>query len=820
MAGTYKLNIPAPVSKGSVAFAQTLKAYIATSAYGVEVDTAKVPGQYDVTLELPKEHKGLIDANAIVRYLAVVGQTPYKRSNDSLSDDALIEWEESVLQGSASSLSFTAASLEAIESRLSSASFVKSPSIPPSPAEIILFSTLYSPVSSLSPAAFGTLPGLRAWFFDLALTSPWAIAGIELAASQTSSSSADRNRAQVKPERVIPHVQHARLHIRDIEMKTLNRTGDILPEEGRRNVLITSALPYVNNVPHLGNIVGSVLSADVFSRYNKARNHQTLFVCGTDEYGTATETKALEEGVTPQELCNKYYALHRDVYEWFDIGFDIFGRTTTPQQTEIAQDIFMKLYERGYLEEKTSTQPYCEKHSSFLADRFVEGECPRCGYSDARGDQCDKCGHLLDPFDLVNPRCKIDGATPIPKETKHIHLLLDKLQPAIEEWSSRSSEEGAWSKNGRLITESWLKEGLKDRGITRDLKWGTPVPLPGYEEKVLYVWFDACIGYVSITANYTKEWKQWWHQPEKVKLYQFLGKDNVPFHTVIFPGSQIGTGDKWTMLNHLSTTDYLNYENGKFSKSRGVGVFGNNARDTGVPPSVWRYYLLSSRPETGDTQFEWRAFISKNNSELLANLGNFVNRLIKFVNAKYNSLVPDYRVQFSDPRFDSFKKDINKLLNTYIDDLEAVRLRSGLDRVMQISGRGNQFLQENKLDNTLLASQPERTAAVVGLGLNLVYLLSSVVYPYMPATAECIVEQLNAPLRRIPDTWEGGDLLPGHGIGKAQYLFSKIDESKEEEWRALFGGTQAERAMREEGAAKKAKKQAEKKIKKDKNVGK
>ncbi|KAI9773855.1 MAG: hypothetical protein M1840_006081 [Geoglossum simile] len=819
MADTHKLNIPTPASKGSAGFAQALKACIAASAYGVEVDTVKASGQRDVTLELPKERKSLIEVNAIVRYFAIVGKTPYKRGNGTLLDDAVIEWEEAVLQGSASALGSKLDKLAKIEKLLSAASFVKSPSIPPPPAEIILFSTLYSPVSSLSPALLETLPGLKAWFFDLALASPWALAGIERATAQTSDAPVGQNHTQKKAEVIVPHVQHARLHIRDIDMEVPDGSKDILPKEGKKNVLITSALPYVNNVPHLGNIVGSVLSADVFSRFNKARNRPTLFVCGTDEYGTATETKALEEGVTPQELCNKYYVLHRDVYKWFDIGFDFFGRTTTPQQTEIAQDIFIKLYNKGYLEEKTSTQPYCEKHSSFLADRFVEGECPRCGYDDARGDQCDKCGHLLDPFDLIKPRCKIDGATPIPRETKHIHLLLDKLQPAIEEWSSSSSEEGAWSKNGRIITESWLKEGLKDRGITRDLKWGTPVPLPGYENKVLYVWFDACIGYVSITANYTKEWKQWWHNPKEVKLYQFLGKDNVPFHTVIFPGSQIGTGDNWTMLNHLSTTEYLNYENGKFSKSRGVGVFGNNARDTGVPPSVWRYYLLSSRPETGDTQFEWRTFISKNNSELLANLGNFVNRLIKFVNAKYNSLVPDYRAQSADPRFDPFKKDINTLLKAYIEDLEAVRLRAGLERVMQISGRGNQFLQENKLDNALLASQPERTAAVVGLGLNLIYLLSCVVYPYMPITAESIVEQLNAPLRRIPDTWEVGDLLPGHGIGKAQYLFSRIDESKEQEWRELFGGTQAERAIKEEEAAKKAKKQADKKKKKEKKAG-
>jgi methionyl-tRNA synthetase len=302
-------------------------------------------------------------------------------------------------------------------------------------------------------------------------------------------------------------------------------------------------------------------------------------VCGTDEYGTATETKALEEGVTPQELCDKYHKLHKEVYDWFNINFDIFGRTPTPQHTQISQQIFTELYKNGYLVEQSTTQPYCEKHESFLADRFVEGTCPLCGYEDARGDQCDKCGHLLDPLELIKPRCKLDGATPVPRETKHVFLLLDKLQPAIEQWAEVSMKKGGWSANGASITQKWLKEGLHPRGITRDLKWGVPVPLPGYEKKVLYVWFEACIGYPSITANYTEEWERWWKTPElDVKLYQFLGKDNVPFHAVIFPGCQIGTKESWIKLHHLSTTEYLNYEGGKFSKSRGIGVFGNTAQ--------------------------------------------------------------------------------------------------------------------------------------------------------------------------------------------------------------------------------------------------
>lgn len=548
-----------------------------------------------------------------------------------------------------------------------------------------------------------------------------------------------------------------------------------------------------------------MLSADVYSRFSKLRGRPTLYICGTDEYGTATETKALETKQTPQELCNEFHLKHKEVYDWFEIAFDHFGRTTTKKQTEIAQDIFLKLHKNGYLEERTTRQPYCESHQSFLADRFVEGTCPKCQYDDARGDQCDKCGSLLDPFELVNPHCKLDGATPVPRDTTHIFLRLDKAQPDIEKWFSKSSEEGAWPQNGISITKSWLDKGLEGRSITRDLKWGTPIPLPGYEKKVLYVWFDACIGYPSITANYTDEWEQWWRNPEEVKLYQFMGKDNVPFHTVIFPGSQLGTGDKWTMLNHLSTTEYLNYENGKFSKSRGVGVFGDGAKETGVPPSVWRYYLLANRPETGDTQFEWKSFIAANNSELLNNFGNFVNRVIKFINAKLDGAVPDYSPTYKSDDFDAaaFVADIDETLSQYVAEMEAVKLRSGLKRVMELSAKGNLLLQ-GRVDNANLTNNPERTHTVLGLAINLVYLLASLSSPYMPSTGTSIAEQVNAPLLTIPDTWNPQALSTGHKIGKAAYLFTRIDDKKEKEWREKYGGTQASRLAEEEAKAKKA----------------
>lgn len=561
--------------------------------------------------------------------------------------------------------------------------------------------------------------------------------------------------------------------------------GTITPKKGERNILISSALPYVNNVPHLGNIIGSVLSADIYARYAKTRGYNTLFVCGTDEYGTATETKALEEGVTPKELCDKYHAIHKQTYDWFQIGFDHFGRTTTQQQTDIAQHIFLKLHENGFLEEHSMKQLYCPVHNGFLADRFVEGTCPKCAYSDARGDQCDGCGTLLNPFELIEPRCKLDNAAPLPRESNHVFLSLDKLQDRVAKWNKESQELGKWSKNGRTITDTWLNEGLHPRCITRDLKWGTPVPLTAYADKVLYVWFDACIGYISITANYMEDWESWWRDPENVQLYQFMGKDNVPFHTVVFPSSQIGTEEKWTMLHHLSTTEYLQYEGGKFSKSRNVGVFGNNAQDTGIPPSVWRYYLATARPETSDTQFSWQEFVTRNNSELLANLGNFVNRLVKFVSAKFNRVIPEYDVANLD--YAPILRDLNNLLANYNEAMEAVSERKGLEIAMQISARGNQFLQDNKLDNSLLANTPEKAAAVIGVGINIIYLLSAIFGPFMPETSTQILEQLNAPVRFIPDEFSL-DIKGGHNLGNPAYLFSRIDEAKIEEWRSKFGG--------------------------------
>ncbi|GAV28776.1 hypothetical protein PMKS-002251 [Pichia membranifaciens] len=759
------------------ALAGNLKIAIAShvfdkSAYESLQKTAQEKEEIDEGTLSNKKHPVLLDtktrfhlfhANTIVKYLKVVS----KSEQASLDEEHLAyEPVEATLYEIVKAKSV---SEDEIKPLVADFSKVDVHSV----KQILVFSSIY-PFIHKNEDVLSKFP----WFKDFA-SSPEVSTAIEFTLKNT------------KLVRV-PEKNNGVSHIKSgIEVKKPD--AKLAPKENERNILVTSALPYVNNVPHLGNIVGSVLSADIFARYCKDRNYNTLFICGTDEYGTATETKALEEKVTPFELCTKYHKIHKEVYDWFGIGFDYFGRTTTEKQTAIAQDIFMKLNNNGYLEEQVMRQLYCPEHKGYLADRYVEGECPKCHYEDARGDQCDKCGGLLDPFELINPRCKLDNATPIPKNSKHIFLSLDKLEPSLKKWVDAASEEGHWSKNSKTITNSWLKEGLKPRCITRDLVWGTPVPLEGFTDKVLYVWFDATIGYISITANYTDDWKKWWQKDANdktdVKLYQFMGKDNVPFHSVVFPASEIGTGDNWNLLYHLNTTEYLQYEGGKFSKSRGVGVFGNNAKETGVSPSVWRYYLASIRPENQDSQFSWAEFVTKNNSELLANLGNFVNRIVKFVNAKYNGVIPKFDVNKCPNFVGTAEKEINEILSTYIDDMENSRLRKGLETAMQLSSRGNAFLQENKLDNSTFENEPEKADAVVAIGINMVYLVSSVIGPYMPEVRDTITTILNAPKLAIPDKFEMW-IQSGHCIGKPQYLFNRIDEKKIEEWRGMFGGQQ------------------------------
>ncbi|TIA95804.1 hypothetical protein E3P94_03543 [Wallemia ichthyophaga] len=603
-----------------------------------------------------------------------------------------------------------------------------------------------------------------------------------------------------------------------VERKLVEKDKVILPEDDRENVLITSALPCgtsdCNNVPHLGNVIGSTLSADVFARFNRVRNRNTLYVCGTDEYGTATETKAIEDGITPKELCDKFTVIHKQVYDWFEIEFDKFGRTSTDKQTEIVQDFYKNIRSNNLLVKSTREQIYSVEEDKFLADRFVEGTCPYCQADDARGDQCDKCSRTFDsPLELQSPRSKMNpNSQLVTRPTAHMYLDLGKLQPSLEGWLKDTAKQYNWPANiiinsDREIVEARMKAGLQPSAITRDLKWGVPVPAVGDAEedaemagKVMYVWMDAPIGYISITANYTDQWQKWWLNPKNVNLYQFMGKDNVYFHLCFFPSLLLADGRDWTRLKYISSTDYLQYEGGKFSKSKGVGVFGNSAKETGLSPSVWRYFLLSRRPESGDTEFTWSDFVSANNNNLLKNFGNFVNRVLKFTAAKFDSLVPgeaqDTNLIFSDDsefmaRKNSFVKDINEILKRYIDSMERAHLRSGLEDVLALSRRGNEWIQENKLDNALLAEHPRRAQRTILVAINLIYILSAAVHPFMPSTSESIINQLNAPPRTLPETF-AIDLYPGHRIGTPSILFTRIDEKMEDVWRKKFGGMQSE----------------------------
>ena len=543
-------------------------------------------------------------------------------------------------------------------------------------------------------------------------------------------------------------------------------------------ILITSAIPYVNNIPHMGNIIGCGLSADVFARYHRSQGNKVLFIFGTDEHGTATEIKALEEGVTPRQLCDKYYAIHKEIYEWFNISSDVFGRTSAENHVHITQEIFRDVYENGYVTEQEVEQSFCEKDQKFLADRFVEGTCPHCKFPDARGDQCDSCGKLLTPTELIEPRCKICGTTPIQKKSTHLFLDLAKLQPKLEPWVREQSEKGQWANNAITTTQAWLQRGLEPRAITRDLTWGVPVPLKGFEGKVFYVWFDAPIGYISITGQAGEDWKEWWQDPEGTRLYQFMAKDNIPFHTILFPATLLATGKEWTMLHHISSVEYLQHEDGKFSKSRKTGLFGDDAMKTGIPADVYRYYLLINRPETADTVFSWKDLQEKLNKELLANLGNLVNRTLSFIKNLQDGKVHEAVLDETSANFWQY---INEEEVQVTFELEHTKEKEALRRIMIISQRGNQYFQEQMPWKTR-TEDPESCRRAMFVLTNLIKDLAILIEPFMPATSERIFNQLNVPIK----TWKDLGLLSvaNHSIGTPEPLFSKLEDKQLEEIKA------------------------------------
>lgn len=589
--------------------------------------------------------------------------------------------------------------------------------------------------------------------------------------------------------------------------------------------LITSALPYVNNIPHLGNLI-QMLSGDVFARFCRNRGYDTLYICGTDEYGTATETKAIEENKTPRELCDYYYAEHIKIYDWFHINFDKFGRTSNKQCTEITQSLFKDLDEAGLIKEHVNKQLFCPHCNMFLADRYVDGICPKCGSSGARGDQCDNCGSLLDPIELKEPKCHTCGSTPIVKETKHLYIDLPSLSKKLDSWMVDASKEGRWSDNAINITKAWIRDGLNERAITRDLKWGIPVPKAGYEDKVFYVWFNAPIGYISITKQLADElskegkqsydWKSWWlpseseqaKQKGKVELFQFIGKDNIPFHTVIFPSTLLGSPHNWTKLHHMSSTEYLNYESGKFSKSRGIGVFGTDAIETGIPSDAWRFYIFYNRPEKQDFQFTWKDFMEKLNSELIGNLGNLVNRTLLFVNKYYDGIIPNAPV---DKELWSKILELEKKATDY---LEWADLKDAFHTMFEIADICNKKFQATEP----WKARTENPELAESLIYNLCYVIKDLMImmnPYMPQYTQKIMSYFG---KTIAETKVGTDSKPGYTwadigvmeglekVGVTEIYFKPMDQKTMLSFREKFSGKQNERGNDNSKTEKKEKK--------------
>jgi methionyl-tRNA synthetase len=598
--------------------------------------------------------------------------------------------------------------------------------------------------------------------------------------------------------------------------------------------LITSALPYVNNVPHLGNLI-QVLSADAFARFCRLKGYETLYICGTDEYGTATETRAAEEGVSPEELCGRYYAIHAEIYRQFNISFDKFGRTSTPIQTEIVQDIFKKLDAQGFITERAIEQLHCARCGRFLADRYVRGSCPHCGYAEARGDQCESCGKLLDPAELREPRCASCGSTPALRSTSHLYIDLPKIRDRLEAWLKDAPIKGFWANNAVQMTSAWIRDGLQERAITRDLKWGIPVPRPGYEHKVFYVWFDAPIGYISITGCLAQErgldWRgfvdHWWKKPDEAELFQFIGKDNIPFHTVIFPSSLLGSGDGWTMLHHMSSTEYLNYESGKFSKSKGVGVFGTDAVETGIPTDVWRFYIFYNRPEKADALFTWKDFQEKVNGELIGNLGNLVNRTLAFVSRYYDGVIPP--AEACGEGYAAFWDAVRAYEADITAKLERAELRDALRGIFELSSFANKTFQDGQPWRTREADPPAAAALIRNL-CHVVRDIAVMIEPYMPAAARKIASFFGLAIETSPlaegaaEVPTGGNSYGSSGgssrkglswddlgrdqgiatVSRPEVLFAKLENDQIEALRERYSGSQKDRADRDAGGSAEA----------------
>ncbi|SNX62598.1 methionyl-tRNA synthetase [Streptomyces sp. TLI_55] len=565
--------------------------------------------------------------------------------------------------------------------------------------------------------------------------------------------------------------------------------------------LITSALPYINGIKHLGNMVGSMLPADVYSRYLRQRGHDVLYICATDEHGTPAELAAKEAGLSVADFCAQAHDAQKAVYDGFALAFDYFGRSSSQQNVEITQHFARRLNENGFIEERAIRQVYSPADGRFLPDRYVEGTCPHCGYDKARGDQCENCTRVLDPTDLINPRSAISGSTDLEvRETKHLFLLQSKLQHEVEEWVAR--HEAEWPQLASSIARKWLTEGLHDRAITRDLDWGVPVPADTWPElaaegKVFYVWFDAPIEYIGATKEWadedpsTRDWKSWWYESdETVRYTEFMAKDNVPFHTVMFPATELGVREPWKKVDYVKAFNWLTYYGGKFSTSQKRGVFTDQALDI-LPADYWRYFLIANAPESDDSSFTWEHFTATVNKDLADTLGNFVNRVLSFSRKRFGDDVPEGGTPGEAEA--KLGEEIARLLAEYETQMEALQFRKAAAALRALWSAGNSYLEE-KAPWLEIKTDKDGAALTLRTAMNLIHLYSVVSEPFIPATSAAMRQAFT-----LPDdtaTWvsrtEAKTLTAvpaGTPFTVPPVLFAKLTDEDLETYKERFGGT-------------------------------
>ncbi|MFE6940113.1 methionine--tRNA ligase [Streptomyces chartreusis] len=564
--------------------------------------------------------------------------------------------------------------------------------------------------------------------------------------------------------------------------------------------LITSALPYINGIKHLGNMVGSMLPADVYSRYLRQRGHDVLYICATDEHGTPAELAAKEQGIPVADFCAQAHDAQKAVYDGFALAFDYFGRSSSPQNVEITQHFARKLHENGFIEERAIRQVYSPADGRFLPDRYVEGTCPHCGYDKARGDQCENCTRVLDPTDLINPRSAISGSTDLEvRETKHLFLLQSKLQNEVKEWVSR--HDGVWPHLASSIAHKWLTEGLHDRAITRDLDWGVPVPADTWPElaaegKVFYVWFDAPIEYIGATKEWSdqdpenRDWKSWWYEADDTVRYtEFMAKDNVPFHTVMFPATELGIREPWKKVDFVKAFNWLTYYGGKFSTSQKRGVFTDQALEI-LPADYWRYFLIANAPESDDSSFTWEHFTATVNKDLADTLGNFVNRVLSFSKKRFGEEVP----AGGEPGEAETKlgEQIAELLAEYESQMEALQFRKAAAALRALWSAGNSYLEE-KAPWLEIKTDKDGAALTLRTAMNLIHLYAVVSEPFIPASSAAMRQAFT--LTADTATWITADearsltAVPvGTPFTVPPVLFAKLTDEDLETYKERFGG--------------------------------